>query len=152
MPSSIIADQMRIPLALALGDPAGIGPEVAAKAWELRVERGVTPFFVVGDQRSIEAVWDGPVARITDPANAIACFEEALPIIQVEDAGAIVPGTPNGAGARCSLDSLELAVGLTRSGAAAALVTGPVSKAQLYGIGFTHPGQTEFIAERGRCA
>ena len=33
-------------------------------------------------------------------------------------------------------------------GAAAALVTGPVSKAQLYGIGFSHPGQTEFVAER----
>jgi len=139
---------MQTPLALSLGDPAGIGPEVAAKAWEQRVERGLVPFFVVGDQRSIEAVWHGPVARITDPADAIACFDEALPIIQVEDAGAIIPGEPNPAGARCSLDSLELAVGLTRSGAAAALVTGPVSKAQLYGIGFTHPGQTEFIAER----
>ena len=66
----------------------------------------------------------------------------------MEDAGEIVPGEPNLAGARCSLDSLELAVGLTRSGAACAIVTGPVSKAQLYEIGFVHPGQTEFVAER----
>ena len=41
-----------------------------------------------------------------------------------------------------------MAVGLTRSGAASALVTGPVSKARLYAVGFTHPGQTEFVAER----
>jgi len=147
-PSSTIAEQAGAPLALSLGDPAGIGPEIAAKAWELRVERRLPPFFVVGDPRSIEAVWPGPVERITDPADAARCFTEALPIVHVEDAGEIIPGVPNPAGARCSLDSLEFAVGLTRSGAAAALVTGPVSKSQLYEIGFTHPGQTEFIAER----
>jgi len=148
MPSSIIADAGRAPLALSLGDPAGIGPEIAAKAWESRVEQNLPAFFVVGDQRSIEAVWRGPVERITDPAHTVACFDQALPIVQVEDAGEIIPGLPNSAGARCSLDSLEFAVGLTRSGAAAALVTGPVAKSQLYDIGFTHPGQTEFIAER----
>ena len=135
-------------LALALGDPAGIGPEVAAKAWDMRAEAGLPPFFVVGDQRSIEAVWHGPVQRISDPAAAVDCFHNALPLIQVEDAGEIEPGVPNLAGARCSLDSLEMAVGLTRSGAAAAIVTCPVSKSQLYDIGFVHPGQTEFIAER----
>ena len=59
-----------------------------------------------------------------------------------------MPGHPSVAGAHCSLDSLELAVGLARSGSAAAVVTGPVSKEQLYAIGFAHPGQTEFVAER----
>ena len=147
MPSSTIAEGA-LPLAVALGDPAGIGPEIAAKAWERRHDAALPPFFVVGDCRSIEAVWPGPVARITDPSHAIACFDGALPLIQVEDAGEIVPGEPNIAGARCSLDSLEMAFGLTRGGAAAAIVTGPVAKAQLYGIGFVHAGQTEFIAER----
>lgn len=147
MPSSNIADELP-PLAVALGDPAGVGPEIAAKAWERRVERALHPFFVVGDIRSIEAVWTGPVVRISEPAEACDVFAEALPLIQLEDAGAIVPGKPNIAGARCSLDSLELAVGLARSGAACGLVTGPVSKAQLYMIGFSHPGQTEFVAER----
>jgi 4-hydroxythreonine-4-phosphate dehydrogenase len=60
----------------------------------------------------------------------------------------IVPGEPDADGARCALHSLELAVGLVRTGAARALVTGPVSKSQLYAIGFSHPGQTEFVAER----
>jgi 4-hydroxythreonine-4-phosphate dehydrogenase len=68
--------------------------------------------------------------------------------VSVQDAGEIVPGAPDADGARCALHALELAVGLTRSDAVGALVTGPVSKAQLYGIGFTDPGQTEFIAER----
>ncbi|WP_116089957.1 4-hydroxythreonine-4-phosphate dehydrogenase PdxA [Sphingomonas crusticola] len=147
MPSSNIAEALP-PLALALGDPAGVGPEIAAKAWEQRVAEGLRPFFVVGDIRSIEAVWRGPIARISDPFEASSAFNTGLPLIQLEDAGEIIPGEPNIAGARCSLDSLELAVGLARSGAASGLITGPVSKAQLYGIGFVHPGQTEFVAER----
>jgi 4-hydroxythreonine-4-phosphate dehydrogenase len=69
-------------------------------------------------------------------------------VIRVDGGGDVVPGRPTLDGARNALDALELAVGLTRSGAACALVTGPVSKAQLYAIGFTHPGQTEFVAER----
>jgi 4-hydroxythreonine-4-phosphate dehydrogenase len=147
MPSSNIADPA-LPLAVALGDPAGVGPEIAAKAWEARHSHNLPPFFVVGDMRSIQAVWNGPIARLYDPEKAAELFVDALPLIQVEDAGEIIPGQPNLAGARCSLDSLEMAVGLTRGGAAAALVTGPVSKVQLYGIGFVHPGQTEFVAER----
>lgn len=76
------------------------------------------------------------------------CFADSLPLIRIEGSGSVTPGVPTMEGARNSLDALELAVGLTRSGAASALVTGPVSKTQLYAIGFTYPGQTEFIAER----
>ncbi|ARS26629.1 4-hydroxythreonine-4-phosphate dehydrogenase PdxA [Sphingomonas sp. KC8] len=146
---STIADPTAIaPLAVALGDPAGIGPEITAKAWQARTSANLPPFFAVGDSRSIAAVWPGPVQRIASPDETIDVFADALPVIQVEDAGEIIPGEPNMPGARCSLDSLEMAAGLTRSGAAGALVTGPVSKAQLYAIGFVHPGQTEFVAER----
>lgn len=136
------------PLAVALGDPAGIGPEIVAKAWRDRELQALPVFFAVGDPRSIAAVWDGPVATIANPDEARALFGEALPVLAVAGSGEIIPGQPDDAGARCALDSLELATGLTRSGAAGALVTGPVSKAQLYRIGFTHPGQTEFVAER----
>ncbi len=136
------------PLAVALGDPSGIGPEVTAKAWMSRDVAGLHPFFAVGDARSIEAVWRGPVARITDPSHAAHVFPTALPVIQVEDAGPVCPGVPNQEGARCALASLEMAVGLARSDSVSALVTGPVSKICLYEIGFTHPGQTEFVAER----
>jgi len=136
------------PLAIALGDPAGIGPEIVAKAWDAREQYGLAPFFAIGDQRSIEAVWPGPTRLIASPDDATSCFAEALPLIQIEDTGPIIPGTPDLAGARCALDSLELAAGLARSPMVGGLVTAPVAKAQLYAIGFTHPGQTEFIAER----
>jgi 4-hydroxythreonine-4-phosphate dehydrogenase len=136
------------PLAVALGDPAGIGPEIVAAAWAARIEYGLPPFFAIGDLRSVRAVWSGPVVALGAPGDASAMFAHALPLVQVDDPGEIVPGHPNLPGARCALDSLEIAVGLTRTGTASGIVTGPVSKAQLYAIGFTYPGQTEFIAER----
>lgn len=136
------------PLVVAIGDPAGVGPEIVAKAWAVRAAHGLPTFVAVGDVRAVRRVWDGPVAPIADLAEAAGVFEGALPVLTVEDAGEIVPGVPDAEGARCALMSLEMAVGLTRSGAARGLVTGPVSKSQLYGIGFTHPGQTEFVAER----
>lgn len=140
--------QPNAPLAVALGDPAGIGPEITAKAWAERTRHTLAPFFAVGDARSIKAVWSGPIETIDTPAQANTVFDRALPLMQLEDAGDITPGQPNLEGARCALNALELALGLTRSGTARALVTCPVSKAQLYAIGYTHPGQTEFVAER----
>src|SRR6188768_1461143 len=94
------------PLAIALGDPAGIGPEIAAKAWDARSQYGLAPFFAVGDRRSIQAVWNGPIQLISNPDEAVACFDHALPLIQIEDTGPIIPGEPDLAGARCALDSL----------------------------------------------
>ena len=139
---------MIAPLAVALGDPAGIGPEIAAKAWERRETEGLQPFFAVGAPEALRAVWDGPLQVVAGPDEAGLCFPGSLPVIRIDAAGETVPGQPTLEGARNALDALELAVGLTRSGASSGLVTGPVSKAQLYAIGFTHPGQTEFVAER----
>jgi 4-hydroxythreonine-4-phosphate dehydrogenase len=139
---------MLAPLAISMGDPAGIGPEIIAKAWAQRVAAGLPAFFATGDARAVAAVWDGPIEPISHPEDASRLFETALPVLTVEDGGEIVPGIPDVEGARCALRALELAAGLVRSGAARALVTGPVSKAQLYQIGFNHPGQTEFVAER----
>ena len=136
------------PLAVSLGDPAGIGPEVVAKCWDGRSEFGLPPFAAVGDPRSVGNVWDGPIELIDDPRQADSVFDYALPLFQISAGEADVPGQPSVAGAHCSLDSLEIAVGLARSGSAAGVVTGPVSKEQLYSIGFSHPGQTEFVAER----
>ena len=136
------------PLAVSLGDPAGIGPEVVGKCWDHRDRFGLPPFVAIGDPRSLASVWDGPIAAIDDPREADSAFDVGLPILSIASAEADIPGHPTVAGAHCSLDALELAVGLARSGSAAAVVTGPVSKHQLYNIGFTHPGQTEFVAER----
>jgi 4-hydroxythreonine-4-phosphate dehydrogenase len=136
------------PLAVSLGDPAGIGPEVIAKCWDNRESFALPAFVAIGDPRSIAAVWDGPIETVEDPRQADAAFDYGLPVIQLNAPQADVPGHPSVAGAHTSLDSLEIAVGLARSGSASAVVTGPVAKEQLYGIGFQHPGQTEFVAER----
>ena len=136
------------PLAVSLGDPAGIGPEVVAKCWDHRSAFNLPAFLAVGDAGSLSAVWDGPIVTIDDPRDADSAFDVGLPVIHLPAADADMPGRPTVAGAHCSLDALELAVGLARAGSASAVVTGPVSKQQLYAIGFTHPGQTEFVAER----
>jgi 4-hydroxythreonine-4-phosphate dehydrogenase len=143
-----MAQSLNSPLAISLGDPAGIGPEVVAKCWDNRERFGLQPFVAIGDSRSLAAVWDGPLAIIDDPREADSAFDIGLPLLHISSAESDVPGRPSMAGAHCSLDALELAVGLARSGSAAAVITGPVSKQQLYGIGFAHPGQTEFVAER----
>jgi 4-hydroxythreonine-4-phosphate dehydrogenase len=144
-----MARALQSPLAVSLGDPAGIGPEVIAKCWDNRDSFGLPPFVAIGDPRSVAAVWDGPIEIVESPRQADAAFDYGLPIFQLNSPSpADVPGHPSVAGAHTSLDALELAVGLARSGSAAAVVTGPVAKEQLYAIGFTHPGQTEFVAER----
>lgn len=136
------------PIAVTMGDPAGVGPEVAARAWAARREHKLPPFVAIGDIAAIEAVWDGPVSRIGDMDEAVRAFDAALPVWHLEDSGPLEPGKPTPAGATCALHALETGIGLTRTQASSALVTGPVSKHALHGIGYTHPGQTEFIAER----
>ena len=136
------------PLAVSLGDPAGVGPEIVAKAWAQRAEKALPPFFAVGDPRSVAQVWAGPVIEITGPAAAAAAFATGLPILPVWGSGVIQPGRPDLAGAQVAFDSLERAMALVLAGQAGALVTAPVSKAQLYEIGFRYPGQTEFVTDR----
>jgi 4-hydroxythreonine-4-phosphate dehydrogenase len=142
------ADASGAPFAISLGDPAGIGPEIVAKAWAMRSARALPCFFAVGDAASLRAVWDGPVQPIDTPDAARGVFGSALPCLQVADAGQILPGQPTVDGARTALAALTAAVELTRSEDAAGIVTAPVGKTQLYAVGFNYPGQTEFVAER----
>lgn len=137
-----------LPLAISSGDPAGVGPEIIGKAWEARKKQKLCSFFAIGDIATFAHHWDGPVVRIDNPDQAAERFDDALPVFHVHDCTSIVPGSPNLDGAHCALQALELATGFARSGTVAGLVTGPVSKAQLYAIGFNYPGQTEFVAER----
>jgi 4-hydroxythreonine-4-phosphate dehydrogenase len=140
--------QPDLPIAISAGDPAGIGPEIIGKAWASRRRLKLPPFLAIGDIASFKMHWDGPTIRIDDPADAQKHFGKALPVFQVHNCNSIVAGAPDLDGAHCAFQSLELAVGFARAGSASAMVTGPVSKTQLYAVGFTHPGQTEFVAER----
>jgi 4-hydroxythreonine-4-phosphate dehydrogenase len=143
-----MVNRLTLPLAVSVGDPAGIGPEIIGKAWEARHDKALPPFFAIGDIGCFAPHWGGPVVKIDDPADTAKHFDDALPVIQLHDCISVIPGVPDLDGAHCAYQALEMAIGFARAGSAAALVTGPVSKAQLYAVGFTHPGQTEFIAER----
>ncbi len=131
---------MALPLALTMGDPAGIGGEIAVKAW--RAGRGGRPFVLLDDP----ARFDCPVRVIAHPAEAAAVFADALPVIPVPLAAPSRPGQPDGANAAAVLASIERAVALALAGDVAGVVTNPISKATLYGAGFAHPGHTEFLA------
>ena len=90
-------------------------------------------------------------AQISEPAEAAEAFGDYLPVLDLGDA-LFEPGQPNNEAAAVALRSLETATGLVKSGLAAALVTGPVSKDQLAKIGFAFPGQTEFVASQCEAA
>ena len=140
-----------LPLAISLGDPAGVGPELIAAAWAQREAEGLPPFFAVGNRDLIEAAARSrglaiPVVAIAAPDEAAAVFPHALPVLDVGTAP-WAPGQPDDAGAALALRALEVATSLVKQGAAAALVTGPIAKSRLARIGFNQPGQTEFVAE-----
>lgn len=141
------------PFALSCGDPAGIGPEIICKSWLERGNFNLAPFFVVGNFEDFKGP-DGtglsgiPIVKISDPAEANDQFDTALPIFHIHDGERTIPGEPSLDGAQCALHALEIACGLARSGDAGAVVTAPVSKSQLYQVGFRYPGQTEFVSER----
>lgn len=140
------------PLAISLGDPAGIGPEVILGAWaRLRAERRAPPAFVVGGpellRRVAEAVGiDCPIVPIADPAEALFASATGLPVLAGLD-GMWLPGHPHVDGARLALASLQWATKFALSEVAAGLVTAPVSKGALAAIGWDYPGQTEFLAD-----
>lgn len=138
------------PLAISLGDPAGIGPELIVEAWVQRETRDLPPFAAIGGSQVLRAAArargiDLPLETITTLRAATDVFAKALPVLGSDD-GAWSPGAPSQEGARLALASLAAATRLAVGRDAAALVTGPVAKARLAEVGFDHPGQTEYVA------
>lgn len=140
------------PLALSLGDPAGIGPEIVVKAWrELR--GGRTSFVVVGDADALSsASGRTPVQRVGDASQAAAVFGGALPVLDLPLKAPVVAGKPSAAYAGSVIRWIETGAGLALSGQVRGLVTAPIAKAPLYEAGFAFPGHTEFLAELTRGA
>jgi 4-hydroxythreonine-4-phosphate dehydrogenase len=138
------------PLALTQGDPAGIGPEITLKAWLKRCECALPAFAMVSDPDFLRATVSSlklsvPIEPV-DAADIMAVFARALPVIPLGTPVASTPGRPAPASAAATIASIERAVDLVRGGMAAAVVTNPIAKSVLYGVGFAHPGHTEFLA------
>ena len=137
------------PLALSLGDPAGIGPEITVKAWKALRQSGPA-FMVVGDYHALAAASAGGatiVRRVTGPEQAVAAFADGIPVLDLPLRAPVVAGKPSSDYAGAVIRWIETAVGLALSGAVKGVVTAPIAKAPLYEAGFPFPGHTEFLAE-----
>lgn len=137
------------PLALTLGDPAGIGPEIVFKAWSQL--RGSGPaFVVVGDFQALASASGSGmhmVRRVTTPKQGAEVFAQALPVLDIPLRSPVVAGQPSSAAAPAIIRWIETGAGLALSGAVSGLVTAPIAKAPLYEAGFQFPGHTEFLGE-----
>ncbi len=131
------------PLAVTMGEPAGIGAEIAAGAW--RALRATGPaFFLIDDATRIAGV---PVRTIARPEEAAAVFPDALPVLHRPLPRPVTPGRPDVANAPAVIAAIEEAVALARASRAAGVVTNPIQKSVLTAAGFPHPGHTEFLGE-----
>jgi 4-hydroxythreonine-4-phosphate dehydrogenase len=142
---------MTLPLALTLGEPAGIGPDITFAAWRRRAELGLPPFYLLADpafvaRRAERIAPDTPVA-VVKPAAATAAFATALPVVDIAVPVSAEPGRPDQSSAPAALAAIRRAVADVCVGAAAAVVTNPVAKNVLYRSGFPEPGHTEYLGK-----
>lgn len=139
-----------LPLALTVGDPAGIGPEIAIAAWAGRKTDHVPAFYLLADPGLIQSRARLIGADIelaeTTPAQAVSCFGHALPVVALDASFADTPGLPHTANAAGIVEAIDRAVADCFSGQAAAVVTCPIAKKPLYDAGFRFPGHTEYLA------
>lgn len=153
MPPLFSPSRAAPPLAVTMGDPAGVGGEVTLKCWlALRGWDDAPRFFVIDAPERLRAVaaaldLDVPVRAIADPSETATVFDAALPVLPVDLPHAPVPGRPDPRNAQAVIASIDRAVALTFAGAAAGVVTNPIHKESLYAAGFRHPGHTEYLAE-----
>lgn len=138
-----MSDRATAPLVVTLGDPAGIGPEITIKAWQALQSRSDLAFAVIAPPVVFED-GDCPVSILKDISNARDVFQEALPVLPI-DGMAAKSGEPSKEHAQAITTSIQNAVKLCLGGAAAAMVTNPISKDVLYKSGFTYPGHTEYL-------
>jgi 4-hydroxythreonine-4-phosphate dehydrogenase len=142
---------MALPLALTMGEPAGIGGEIALKAW-LDLRADLPPFYLIDDPDRLALLarrldWPVPIRPIDAPDRAPSVFADALPVLPIDTAIRTQPGRPNPGDAAAILGAIQTAVRDVRNGRAAAVVTNPINKESLYRAGFHHPGHTEYLAE-----
>ncbi len=139
-----------LPLALTMGEPAGIGAELAFKAWMKR-KTGVPVFFLLDNPARLMALarhlgWSVPIAPILHPSDAASVWQDALPVIPISLGASVEPGQVSPQNAGAVQTAIEMAVRFAQSGAAGAVVTNPIHKHVMQSAGFAFPGHTEFLA------
>ncbi|MFZ0194398.1 MAG: 4-hydroxythreonine-4-phosphate dehydrogenase PdxA [Pseudolabrys sp.] len=146
-----MSEPLALPLALTLGEPAGIGPDLTIQLWRRRVELRLPAFYLIADpefirQRARVLGVDVTLSVVT-PTQAAKTFGRALPIVALDASITASPGAPDASSAPAAIASIRRAVADVLAGNAAAMVTNPVAKNVLYRSGFAEPGHTEFLAK-----
>jgi 4-hydroxythreonine-4-phosphate dehydrogenase len=142
---------MSLPLALTLGEPAGIGPDITLAVWQRRDELALPPFYLLADpdflaRRAQQLGLDVPLC-VVEPDAAAKTFATALPVVALAERVTAEPGQPDQSSGPAAIASIRRAVADLFAGRAHAVVTNPVAKAVLYRTGFAEPGHTEFLAK-----
>ncbi len=140
-----------LPLALTMGDPAGIGPDLTLKIWQQRQEFAVPPFCVIAcpdmlQQRIASIGLDIPMQQVSTIAESMDIFDQALPVLPISCQNTVKPGIADSGNARAIIGAIEKAVALVQNQEASGVVTNPINKEVLYDAGFSFPGHTEFLA------
>ncbi|MET0470132.1 MAG: 4-hydroxythreonine-4-phosphate dehydrogenase PdxA [Xanthobacteraceae bacterium] len=142
---------MPSPLALTLGEPAGIGPDITFAAWRRRAEFGLAPFYLLADPgfvaRRAERIAPDVTIAVVEPQAAGAAFETALPVVDIGVTVSAEPGHPDRSSAPAALTAIRRAVADVYRGVASAIVTNPIAKNVLYRSGFAEPGHTEYLGK-----
>ena len=146
-PSSPIA---LTPIALTMGDTAGIASDITLLAWHQQ-HRHLPPFFYVGDashlaRRAQKLGINIPIQKINTPADTIDVFKRALPVINIDLPNSDACGTACPENAPAIVRSIDTCTKYVMDGDACAIVTNPINKSVLYGTGFSHAGHTEYLA------
>src|SRR5215213_8677835 len=141
-------------LALTLGEPAGIGPDITFAAWEKRAALALPPFYLLADpdfvERRARLLGLRIPVRVVEPEGASNAFATALPVVALDEKVTAEPGRPDASSAPAAIASIRRAVTDVFVGRAKAVVTNPVAKAVLYRTGFAEPGHTEYLAKLAR--
>ncbi len=137
-------------LALTMGEPAGIGPDLILRLYARRAEFALPPFLVTGHPEFLRARarrlgMKLPLETVA-PEDAASTFASALPVVDIGGLVPDKPGDPTGVSASAVIEAIQRAVALTLEGQCRGIVTAPIHKGVLYAAGFRHPGHTEFIA------
>jgi 4-hydroxythreonine-4-phosphate dehydrogenase len=145
---------MTRPIAITMGDPAGIGPEIIARAFAQQPEL-TAGCFVAGDRESMRrgaaAAAQGepplPIAIVDSSADAAAVPPRCIPLLQVTAAASPPPamGQVSAAAGRMAADAVRWAARAALRGEIAALVTAPLHKEALSAAGEPYPGHTELL-------
>lgn len=151
-PADDRCDRPRV--ALTLGDVAGVGPEIVARAWgDPRLHSAARPVVVGGAaalRREVGRLGVPVEVRPVEAPDQVEPDPRVMPCLEAaaEDLEGIAPGRVSARAGRAAHDFLVRAIDLARSGRVDAITTLPLNKEALHAAGVEHPGHTEILAER----